>query len=318
MPYVRPDVRLPDERARLRAHGRGAPPRRVARGRRARGRGPRRLQHLQRPREGRAEAAQRGRQARAAEARAAASSCSCVAGCVAQQEGERLLARVRHIDLVVGPDNIAELPRPRRRAAAGAPPLGAHGVRRRRAALPRRRCRAGGPRRVSAYRHDDEGLRRALLVLRRPVHARARALPAGGEIVAEVRAGSTPARARSRSSGRRSTATAILPPPARASDAPPPALRATRRTRAQFPALLRRIAREVPGPRAPPLHEPAPAPRSRRRSPRAHAELDVLARHVHLPVQSGSDRVLKRMIRRYTRAEYVDARRRLLRRAARA
>jgi tRNA-2-methylthio-N6-dimethylallyladenosine synthase len=37
----------------------------------------------------------------------------------------------------------------------------------------------------------------------------------------------------------------------------------------------------------------------------AHAEVDVLARHVHLPVQSGSDRMLKRMIRRYTRAEYV-------------
>jgi tRNA-2-methylthio-N6-dimethylallyladenosine synthase len=31
----------------------------------------------------------------------------------------------------------------------------------------------------------------------------------------------------------------------------------------------------------------------------------MLARHVHLPVQSGSDRMLRRMIRRYTRAEYV-------------
>ncbi len=33
-----------------------------------------------------------------------------VAGCVAQQEGDKLLDRVKHLDLVVGPDNIAELP----------------------------------------------------------------------------------------------------------------------------------------------------------------------------------------------------------------
>jgi tRNA-2-methylthio-N6-dimethylallyladenosine synthase len=37
----------------------------------------------------------------------------------------------------------------------------------------------------------------------------------------------------------------------------------------------------------------------------AHRDLDVLARHVHLPVQSGSDRMLRRMIRRYTKDEYV-------------
>ena len=33
--------------------------------------------------------------------------------------------------------------------------------------------------------------------------------------------------------------------------------------------------------------------------------VDDLAKHVHMPVQSGSDRMLKRMIRRYTRAEYT-------------
>src|SRR5690606_21174685 len=34
-----------------------------------------------------------------------------VAGCVAQQEGERLLRALPQIDLIIGPDNIPELPR---------------------------------------------------------------------------------------------------------------------------------------------------------------------------------------------------------------
>ena len=38
----------------------------------------------------------------------------------------------------------------------------------------------------------------------------------------------------------------------------------------------------------------------------AHAELPVLAPHVHLPVQSGSDRVLRRMAREYRRAHYLE------------
>ncbi|MEE3330343.1 MAG: tRNA (N6-isopentenyl adenosine(37)-C2)-methylthiotransferase MiaB [Myxococcota bacterium] len=39
---------------------------------------------------------------------------------------------------------------------------------------------------------------------------------------------------------------------------------------------------------------------------RAHADLASLCPHVHLPLQSGSDRVLERMRRRYTRAGYLD------------
>src|SRR3954468_6375288 len=45
-----------------------------------------------------------------------------VAGCVAQQEGERLLGRVPHLDLVVGPDNLAELPMLVADQMSGAPP----------------------------------------------------------------------------------------------------------------------------------------------------------------------------------------------------
>ena len=44
---------------------------------------------------------------------------------------------------------------------------------------------------------------------------------------------------------------------------------------------------------------------------RAIAEVPEVCEHLHLPVQSGSDRVLKRMNRRYTREEYLSKVRRL-------
>src|SRR5690606_33470880 len=45
-----------------------------------------------------------------------------VAGCVAQQEGEKLVKSLPQIDLVIGPDNIAELPTLLAQAQGGAPP----------------------------------------------------------------------------------------------------------------------------------------------------------------------------------------------------
>jgi tRNA-2-methylthio-N6-dimethylallyladenosine synthase len=73
----------------------------------------------------------------------------------------------------------------------------------------------------------------------------------------------------------------------------------------EFPALLRAICAEVP--ELARLRYTSPHPRHLTWSLiLAHRDLPALARHVHLPVQSGSDRVLKRMLRRYTVAEYVE------------
>ena len=38
----------------------------------------------------------------------------------------------------------------------------------------------------------------------------------------------------------------------------------------------------------------------------AHRDLQNLMPHLHLPVQSGSDRMLAAMNRRHTRADYLD------------
>ena len=78
-----------------------------------------------------------------------------------------------------------------------------------------------------------------------------------------------------------------------------------------FPYLLQDIAKEVPSLKR--LRYTSPHPRhTTDLLIQAHKEIDILARHVHLPVQSGSNRVLKRMIRRYTREEYLSRAKKLL------
>ncbi|MBS2016171.1 MAG: tRNA (N6-isopentenyl adenosine(37)-C2)-methylthiotransferase MiaB [Deltaproteobacteria bacterium] len=223
-----------------------------------------------------------------------------VAGCVAQQEGENLLGRVKHLDLVIGPDNIPELPALVHEQMGGAPPRARTVF-----DLDAPRFLAAAPVRgeapVSAFVTTMKGCdERCSFCIVPYTRGPERYRPAR-EIVAEV--------ARWVEAGARevtllgqtvdSYRDEALPPPA--SDDP---------DESQFPSLLRAIARDVPGLAR--LRYTSPHPRHATAAlAGAHAELDVLAKHVHMPVQSGSDRMLKRMIRRYTRAEYTERVRRL-------
>ncbi len=71
-----------------------------------------------------------------------------------------------------------------------------------------------------------------------------------------------------------------------------------------FPTLLRTVARAVPGMR---VRFTTSHPKDMSdETLRVIAEEPNVCRHIHLPVQSGSDAVLKRMNRKYTRAWYLD------------
>jgi tRNA-2-methylthio-N6-dimethylallyladenosine synthase len=75
-------------------------------------------------------------------------------------------------------------------------------------------------------------------------------------------------------------------------------------TRTTFSELLRRVD-AVPGIER--IRYTSPHPKDMREDViRAHAELAALCEHMHLPLQSGSSAILKRMRRTYTRERYLD------------
>ena len=244
-----------------------------------------------------------------------------VAGCVAQQEGERLMRSLPQIDLILGPDNIPELPALLDELAGGGPPrvrtvfdlesprfLRAEPVRGRQAPSAFVTTMKGCDERCSfcivpttrgpeRYRPSDE----ILDEIRRLVDTGAREITLLGQ-----------------------TVDSYLDPLGKLPTAPgagldafraPPGKRPRQAKRgrgagvhpdeSEFPALLRTIAAEIPELER--LRYTSPHPRHLTPSlVQAHRDLPVLAKHVHMPVQSGSDRLLKRMVRRYTRAEYLE------------
>lgn len=222
-----------------------------------------------------------------------------VAGCVAQQEGERLLTRAKGIDLVLGPDNIPELPRLLDDIGLGAPPavrtvfdLEAPSF------LAASALTATAPTSyVTIMKGCDERCSFCIVPYTRGPERYRSSDEIVGEIQAMVAAGVREVTLLGQTVNSYKDPAAKLPRAKGASENDP--------DESEFAALLRRIAHDVPGLSR--LRYTSPHPRHLTPSLiEAHAELGLLARHVHLPVQSGSDRMLKRMIRRYTRVEYLE------------
>lgn len=216
-----------------------------------------------------------------------------VAGCVGQQHGEQLIRRIPEIDLVIGPDNIWELPEllsdlqlggPRRavtefdrdeqRFLSAMPAYGA---------VPRSAF-------VTIMKGCDERCTYCIVPYTR---GEERYRPVGAiveEIERLVEAGAKEVTLLGQTVNSYQDPSGSLPMGSEPS---------------QFPALLRTIASRVPGLLR--LRYVSPHPRHLTAELiSAHGELPILAKHLHLPVQSGSNRVLRRMLRRTTVEQYEE------------
>ena len=207
-----------------------------------------------------------------------------VAGCVAQQEGARLLARAPYVDLVIGTRAVQRLVELVRRAEAGERPVVDVDL-----AAPAADIPEPPPAQTSG------GISRFVTIMRGCDNFCAYC------VVPHVRGRETSRRPRPssrRCAARSRTAPARSPCWVRTSTATAPR-KASARSRAPDPGGRGGGA----GPH-PVHHLPPQGPDPELIG--AFGRLGRLCPHIHLPVQSGSDRILERMNRRYTRAHYLD------------
>lgn len=223
-------------------------------------------------------------------------------GCVAQQEGEKLLRRMPDLDLVLGPDRFDELPAWLGSLESLEPSSGpvAHTgfdlqAPRFLPALPE-----PGRVKVSSFVTIMKGCDERCSFCIVPHTRGPERYRSGSEILEEI--------TRLTEAGTREVV--LLGQTVNSYRDPNTELSVLSRAERMrivtgFPRLLEQIVGRVPSLLR--LRYTSPHPRHLDDALiRAHAELGPLARHVHLPVQSGSDRVLRRMIRRYTVAEYEE------------
>jgi tRNA-2-methylthio-N6-dimethylallyladenosine synthase len=233
-----------------------------------------------------------------------------VAGCLGQQEGDRLLKSAPDIDLVIGPDNLAALP-------ALLVDLDMGGPRRSVAEFdldaPRFLTAAPSQRRiapstfVTVMKGCDERCSFCIV----PYTRGSERYRASDEILNEIRQLVACGVREVTLLGQ--TVNSYRDPAGRLPKAPYAGESAWQHTHrslsaadeSEFAALLWAIAAGAPGLLR--LRYTSPHPRHLTRALiEAHRGIPILARHLHLPVQSGNNQMLKRMIRRYTREEYLE------------
>jgi tRNA-2-methylthio-N6-dimethylallyladenosine synthase len=211
-----------------------------------------------------------------------------VAGCVAQQEGDKLLRQVPHLDVVIGPDNIPELPALIEHVRDGGAPIArtVFDMEAPEFLVARPRVAA---REVTSYVTVMKGCDERCTYCVVPYTRGPERYRSAEEIIGEI--------AQLARGGVREVT--LLGQTVNSWHS-----HGAGEGESEFPSLLRRIASEVPALAR--LRYTSPHPRHLTEALiDTHAELTLLPRHVHLPVQSGSDRVLKRMLRRYTHADYI-------------